>query len=72
MFKRQKLADGFQRNIFKDGKDGLGSRVVCDLLLIGGVVTELHLGVSIIHFGEGHDTSLQYSCLENPMNGGAW
>ena len=23
-------------------------------------------------FGEGNGTSLQYSCLENPMDGGAW
>ena len=23
-------------------------------------------------FGEGNGTPLQYSCLENPMNGGAW
>ena len=22
--------------------------------------------------GEGHDNPLQYSCLENPMNRGAW
>ena len=22
--------------------------------------------------GEGNDTPLQYSCLENPMEGGAW
>lgn len=44
MLKRHKIPGGFQRNIFKDGKDGLGSHVVCDqpinLLLIGGVVTE--------------------------------
>lgn len=44
MLKRHKFPDGFQRNIFKDGKDGLGSHVVCDqlidLLLIGSVVTE--------------------------------
>ena len=25
-----------------------------------------------IHIGEGNGTSLQYSCLENPMDGGAW
>jgi len=25
-----------------------------------------------IYFGEGNDTPLQYSCLENPMDGGAW
>ena len=23
-------------------------------------------------FGEGNGTPLQYSCLENPMSGGAW
>ena len=22
--------------------------------------------------GEGNDTPLQYSCLENPLDGGAW
>ena len=28
---------------------------------------------SVLHrFGEGDDTPLQYSCLENPMDGGAW
>ena len=25
-----------------------------------------------MHFGEGNGTPLQYSCLENPMDGGAW
>ena len=25
-----------------------------------------------ILFGEGSGTPLQYSCLENPMDGGAW
>ena len=25
-----------------------------------------------LSFGEGNGTLLQYSCLENPMNGGAW
>ena len=24
------------------------------------------------HFGEGNGNPLQYSCLENPMDGGAW
>ena len=26
----------------------------------------------INYFGEGSGTLLQYSCLENPMDGGAW
>ena len=26
----------------------------------------------IVSFGEGNGTPLQYSCLENPMDGGAW
>ena len=24
------------------------------------------------YYGEGDGTPLQYSCLENPMDGGAW
>ena len=27
---------------------------------------------TIIVYGEGNGTPLQYSCLENPMDGGAW
>ena len=30
------------------------------------------LCVPKIYFGEGNGTPLQYSCLENPMDGGAW
>ena len=26
----------------------------------------------MLFYGEGNGTSLQYSCLENPMDGGAW
>ena len=26
----------------------------------------------VSHVGEGNGTPLQYSCLENPMDGGAW
>ena len=26
----------------------------------------------VLFFGEGDGYSLQYSCLENPMDGGAW
>ena len=25
-----------------------------------------------VAFGEGNGTPVQYSCLENPMDGGAW
>ena len=31
----------------------------------------LSMGVESVD-GEGNDTPLQYSCLENPMDGGAW
>ena len=30
------------------------------------------LAVTIDTFGEGNGIPLQYSCLENPMDGGAW
>ena len=29
-------------------------------------------GLSSQSYGEGNGTPLQYSCLENPMDGGAW
>ena len=32
----------------------------------------LNLNSHAICFGEGNGTPLQYSCLENPMDGGAW
>ena len=35
-------------------------------------VVDEHLYMPIIYFGEGNGTPLQYSCLENPMDGGAW
>ena len=35
----------------------------------GGAYLDEHLSV---FFGEGNGTPLQYSCLENPMDGGAW
>ena len=31
-----------------------------------------HNGRTYIMSGEGNGTPLQYSCLENPMDGGAW
>ena len=31
-----------------------------------------HLRAQNLSFGEGNGTLLQYSCLENPMDGGAW
>ena len=32
----------------------------------------LHFHFSLSRIGEGDGTPLQYSCLENPMDGGAW
>ena len=33
---------------------------------------QLHFYFSLSCIGEGNGTPLQYSCLENPMDGGAW
>ena len=32
----------------------------------------LHFHFSLSHIGEGNGNPLQYSCLENPRDGGAW
>ena len=36
------------------------------------LMNELIYYVPIGKAGESHGTPLQYSCLENPMDGGAW
>ena len=36
------------------------------------VCSETVKRISKAKFGEGNGTLLQYSCLENPMDGGAW
>ena len=43
----------------------------CHSLLQGIFLTQ-ELNQSLLHCGEGNGTPLQYSCLENPMDGGAW
>ena len=41
-------------------------------LLIGPQPAQLWLVSAVFEEGEGNGTPLQYSCLENPMDGGAW
>ena len=54
---------------------------ITDFMLILYLVTFLNslffkcfrgLLVCHLHVGEGNGNPLQYSCLENPMDGGAW
>ena len=40
--------------------------------LLKAKVVSLNISISIVDDGEGNGTPLQYSCLENPMDGGAW
>ena len=46
--------------------------LVCLALELAGSGVELDFSVGKETFGEGNDNPLQYSCLENPMEGGAW
>ena len=42
-------------------------------LRVFNLVTEtMSITLTSINNGEGNGTQLQYSCLENPMDGGAW
>ena len=45
---------------------------MCLALELAGSGVELDFSVGKETFGEGNDNPLQYSCLENPMEGGAW
>ena len=49
-------------------------RVFCLFFPLGNVLTfrfSVHLGFTF-DYGEGNGDPLRNSCLENPMNGGAW
>ena len=39
---------------------------------LGVIQRELSMVMGNVFIGEGNGTPLQYSCLENPMDGGAW
>ena len=53
---------------------GWGSLVGCCLLghTESDTTERLHFHFSLSCIGEGNGNPLQYSCLENPMDGGAW
>ena len=45
---------------------------MCLALELAGSGVELDFSVGKETFGEGNDNPLQYSCLENPTDRGAW
>ena len=51
---------------------GKSTGVGCHRLLYLVVLLEYKYLQLLAHTGEGKGTPLQYSCLENPMGGGAW
>ena len=60
--------------LLKRGGEGLGhvfSQITC---FLGGAAIPHRVLASEYSgwMGEGNGTPLQYSCLENPMDGGAW
>ena len=51
----------------------LGSKITADGDCSHEIKRRLLLGRKVMtNLGEGNGTPLQYSCLENPMDGGAW
>ena len=40
--------------------------------LLDGITDSMVMSLSKLQDGEGNGTLLQYSCLETPMDGGAW
>ena len=53
--------DGLENSLFSWGEKKI------EFLLGAG-----NMAVTKLEIGEGNGTPLQYSCLENPMDGGAW
>ena len=51
---------------------GINDALACNDHVIGGTEVQSYLHVHVLSHAEGNGTPLQYSCLENPMGGGAW
>ena len=50
----------------------MGPRTQCAFSGNANLVSKVFFSVLAGLVGEGNGTPLQYSCLENPMDGGAW
>ena len=46
--------------------------IVCNSIYITVIMKFIILSINNPYFGEGNGTPLQYSCLANPMDRGAW
>ena len=60
------LLRGFNKCSAKD------KRLISALCENGVRYAKIYWMLTMILSGEGNGTPLQYSCLENPMDGGAW
>ena len=48
------------------------TQLVCKAMLLNHNGENYYLELHAKNYGEGTGNPLQYSCLENPMDGGAW
>ena len=55
-----------------ESRESESCSVVSDSLRPHGLYSPWNSPPLVPRFGEGNGTPLQYSCLENPMDGGAW
>ena len=52
--------------------EGPGGAAVCGVAKSWTLQSDFTLFLSIVPFGEGNGNPVQCSCLENPMDRGAW
>ena len=75
MFVPQGSCEGSRQYLLGSGIHGHSRKVAIWALFL--ILLQMHWAALILHYcvqgnGEGDGTPLQYSCLENPMDGGAW
>ena len=67
-------ADSFERTLMLGKSEGRRRRGPQRMRRLDGITDSMDMSLSKLRelVGEGDGTPLQYSCLENPMDGGAW
>ena len=66
-----RIIDSLEKTLMLGKIEGRRGRGRQRMKWLDGITDSMDMNLSTL-YGEGNGTPLQYSCLENPMDGGDW